>query len=184
MRISFSGNGESDGDFRESTVSKEVEDLTAVIDALDGWRLGYAGHSMGGAVGVLAAARDARIEFLISLAGMVHVHDFALRKFGDVTPGKGFMWDQPECPLSRAFMDDMKRIGSVVDHVSLITVPWLLVHGTADTVVPPSDSHDILERAGANASLIELDGVDHVFTGAESTMARHVLEWLRPLLSR
>ena len=51
LRISFSGNGESAGSFAESTITKEVADLGAVLDALDGWQVAYAGHSMGGAVG-------------------------------------------------------------------------------------------------------------------------------------
>ena len=33
LRFSFSGNGKSDGDFRDCTISKEVEDLKAVVTA-------------------------------------------------------------------------------------------------------------------------------------------------------
>jgi len=68
LRFSFSGNGASDGDFRESTVTKEVEDLGAVLDAVDERPIYYAGHSMGGAVGVLRTVSDPRIKRLISLA--------------------------------------------------------------------------------------------------------------------
>jgi alpha/beta superfamily hydrolase len=64
LRFSFSGNGASGGDFRNSTISKEVEDLKAVITVAvaNGYRVSYAGHSMGGAVGVLAASSDERIK--------------------------------------------------------------------------------------------------------------------------
>ena len=72
LRISFSGNGASEGRFEDSNISKEVEDLGAVLDALPGRALAYAGHSMGGAVGVLRAARDPRIRALVSLAAIVH----------------------------------------------------------------------------------------------------------------
>ena len=63
LRFSFAGNGSSDGDFRECTISKEVEDLKAVVTASvnNGYRVTYAGHSMGGAVGVLASSTDDRI---------------------------------------------------------------------------------------------------------------------------
>src|SRR3954454_7629682 len=67
LRFSFSGNGASGGRFVDSTISKEVDDLGAVLDNLSANRIGYIGHSMGGAVGVLRAARDPRIRFLISL---------------------------------------------------------------------------------------------------------------------
>ena len=68
LRFSFSGNGKSGGDFRDCTISKE-EDLKAVVTAAvnNGYRVTYAGHSMGGVVGVLAASKDERIRNLISL---------------------------------------------------------------------------------------------------------------------
>src|SRR5689334_5351566 len=47
LRFSFAGNGVSEGRFEEATITKEVEDLGAVLDALPGWHVGYAGHSMG-----------------------------------------------------------------------------------------------------------------------------------------
>ena len=54
LRFSFSGNGASGGNFRDSTISKEVGDLQSVLSAAEtfGYRIFYAGHSMGGAVGV------------------------------------------------------------------------------------------------------------------------------------
>ena len=49
LRFSFSGNGLSEGDFRESTISKEVDDLKAIVSLAvnNGYRITYAGHSMG-----------------------------------------------------------------------------------------------------------------------------------------
>ena len=69
LRFSFSGNGDSEGRFVDSTITKELSDLSAVIDALEaeGKRVIYAGHSMGGAVGVSVAAVDKRIQALICL---------------------------------------------------------------------------------------------------------------------
>jgi pimeloyl-ACP methyl ester carboxylesterase len=185
LRFSFSGNGESEGDFRDSCPTKEAEDLGAILDAAEGWRVTFVGHSMGGAVGVLRASRDPRIERLVSLAGMVDTEDFARRKFGEVEPGVGCMWDKPECPLSQAFLDDMAAIGSVEALAEAVRVPWLLVHGTADTVVPFEESERILRRAGGEAELLSLEGVDHVFSdGADEAMAAGVVAWLCRRLAR
>ena len=117
LRFSFAGNGESEGDFEACTISKEVKDLKAIIDAADdeGYhRTCYVGHSMGGAVGVLSAVKDERIALLISLSGMVHTKRFCETEFGDQKPGKGCMWDDKECPLSQAFVDDMNKIDNVL----------------------------------------------------------------------
>ena len=179
LRMSFSGNGDSDGRFEAATISKEVEDLGCVINALDGWNVLYIGHSMGGAVGVLRASQDSRILGLISLAGMVHTEAFAQREFRDVTPDQGFMWDEPSCPLSQAFIHDMSAIGTVVTHAPSIQIPWLLVHGTADDVVPLQDSQDIFERANEPKRLAQIEGADHVFSEHTPDMIKIVVTWVR-----
>jgi pimeloyl-ACP methyl ester carboxylesterase len=187
LRFSFSGNGDSEGDFRESTVSKEVDDLGAVLDALgDHPSICYAGHSMGAAVGVLRAAKDPRIRYLISLAGMVHTAEFARRKFGDLVPGKDLMWDKPECPLSQAFMADMARVESTLPLAPRIQVPWLLVHGTADTVVPYAESQAMCAAAPINNdALVTIQGADHLFSGVHAApMARTVVDWLRRVVRK
>ena len=185
LRFSFSGNGASEGKFTDSTISKEVDDLGAVLDVLEDYAVCYVGHSMGGAVGVLRTSTDSRIQLLVSLAGMVHTKAFAQREFGDVTPDEGFMWDEPDCPLSQAYMDDLTQIDTVVDHSPQIAVPWLLVHGDEDDVVPIEDSHDILAKANSQAELVTLEGANHVFSD-ESTpvMVEKVIAWIKMQLAK
>ncbi|MCZ6676469.1 MAG: alpha/beta fold hydrolase [Candidatus Poribacteria bacterium] len=179
LRISFSGNGDSDGEFTDSTLSKEVDDLGAVLNALNGYTICYVGHSMGGAVGVLRASTDHRIKSLVSLAGMVHTKAFAQTEFGDVTPDEGFMWDEPACPLSQAYMDDLAQIDTIVDHAPQITVPWLFVHGTEDDVVPIQDTYDIFARANDPKQLIEIEDADHVFSEHAPVMVEKVVNWIK-----
>jgi alpha/beta superfamily hydrolase len=182
LRLSFSGNGNSEGRFGDSTVSREVEDLGAVLNALPGWHVGYAGHSMGAAVGVLRASADPRIRFVISLAGMAHTAAFARREFAGVPPGSGCMWDKPECPLSQTYVDDMERVNSVEDAARRVRVPWLFVHGLADDVVPPQDSHDLLAVAAEPKRLVELPEADHVFSNHHAeAMASSVVAWMREI---
>ena len=179
LRFSFSGNGASEGKFTDSTISKEVDDLGDVLDVLAGYTICYVGHSMGGAVGVLRASKDSRIKLLVSLAGMVHTKAFAQREFGDVTPNDGFMWDEPDCPLSQAYMDDLAEINTVADRALHVTVPWLLVHGDQDDVVPIEDSHDVLAKANSQTQLITLEGADHVFSDEHTPMMiEKVIAWI------
>ena len=183
LRFSFSGNGDSDGKFTDSTIIKEVADLGSVFDALNDRNICYVGHSMGGAVGVLRAATDDRIEVLVSLAGMVHTKAFADREFGDVTPDEGFMWDDPECPLSKTYTDDMATIDSVAKQASKYGGPWLLVHGSEDDIVPIQDSIDVLQFANEPTELLELEGVDHVFSDdGTAVMVEKVVAWINKKL--
>jgi uncharacterized protein len=185
LRITFAGNGESEGRYEDATPSKEAGDLGSVIDALAGWgvaRICYAGHSMGGAVGVLRASADPRIRLLVSLAGMVHVHAFMQRHFGHLEPGRDLMLDKPGCPWNTTLAEDAARIGSLTEQASRIEVPWLLVHGDADELVPLADSEDARAAAGGCPDLVVLPGVDHRFTGAVPAMTAAVVQWLEQQL--
>ena len=62
LRLAFSGNGNSEGRFEDSNITKELDDLGAVLDHFADSRIAYVGHSMGAAVGVLRAAADPRIR--------------------------------------------------------------------------------------------------------------------------
>ena len=194
LRVSWSGNAGSEGRFADCTISKEVADLGAVLDACAGYTVTYVGHSMGGAVGVLRASTDPRIRRLITLAGMVNTRAFAEHHFGALTPGRDLMWGKPGCVLSPAYMDDLCRLGSVVGQAAKIAVPWLLVHGNADTLVPLQDSRDALALARGPTELVELDGCDHIWEpGFIPRMVATVVAWcaktevagaVRPALAR
>lgn len=164
LRISYTGNGESEGRFEDSTISKEVADLTAVLDDVpDDVKIAYIGHSMGGAVGVMTAAHESRIRVLVSLAGMTHAAEFVEREFRDVVSDQGFMWEDEETPLSRAYVDDLKRIGSTLDAAARVIQPWLLVHGSADDVVPVTDGRDAFAAATSEKEWLEIEGAGHLF---------------------
>ncbi len=180
LRMSFAGNGDSGGEFADCTISKETDDLGSVIDMVGKRKICYVGHSMGGAVGVRRAASDSRIGALVSLAGMVHTEEFARREFGEEIPDAGCMWEEQSCPLSSTFMNDMAAIHSVVELGAEITMPWLLVHGTEDDVVPIGDSRDIIAKANSLPEFIEIDGANHVFSDdALPVMVDKVVGWLK-----
>ncbi|MEX2577759.1 MAG: alpha/beta fold hydrolase [Verrucomicrobiales bacterium] len=183
LRFSFSGNGNSEGRFEDSTISKEVKDLKSVVNVAEdeGYhRICYVGHSMGAAVGVLAASKDSRIELLVSLAGMVYTKKFLEREFGDQKPGKGFMWEDESCPLSEAFAEDMIKIDNVLGKTEKVEVPWLIVHGDADDVVPVEEGKEIYNGAYEPKELVVIPKADHVFSGdALGKMIDAVIPWLK-----
>jgi uncharacterized protein len=167
LRITYPGNGNSEGDFRDCTITKEIGDLTSIIDSIPaGTRVAYCGHSMGGAVGALTAARDPRIRVLVSLAGMVHTAAFYDREFGSIEPGKDCLWDEPEFPLSPAFAHDLRGIGNVLESAARVQAPWLFLHGTEDDLVPVQDSRDAFAVAAGPKKLVEIPGAGHSFDEA------------------
>lgn len=180
LAFSFSGNGESEGDFRDSCVSKGVNDLESVLQAAGDRKIAYIGHSMGAAIGVLTAVRGNTIQRLVSLAGMVDTKQFAQTEFGEETPGEGCMWEEESCPLSQTFMDDLcHTVGTVIEEAAAVKVPWLLVHGSGDDVVSPRDSFAVVERLGDRAELRVIEGADHSFNEPHrQAQVSAVLDWL------
>ena len=183
LRIAFSGNGESEGAFADSTITKEVEDLGAVLDACAGWRTSYVGHSMGGAVGLLRTVADERISALVSLAAVTHTREFVDRVFGDLREGEP-MLDKPHCPFSIALRSDLQAHGTLAPLARKVRVPWLVVHGDEDEIVPLGHSLDLLAAGGDRLEFVRLDGVDHSFSGAGlERMLDAVTPWLLAALT-
>jgi len=185
LRFSFAGNGASEGAFEEATISKEVEDLASVMDALPGRSVCCVGHSMGAAAAVLRHVRDERVKALVSLAGMVDTRGFAEREFGALQPGRDVMWEEPDCPLSQAFIDDLRlNVVSTLPQAKEVQAPWLLVHGDADDVVPADDSRSVAALDKPNVSLAIVEGGDHLFNGPARQPALDALaDWARRALS-
>ncbi|NQW99946.1 alpha/beta fold hydrolase [bacterium] len=164
LRISYSGNGDSEGRFEDSCISKDVRDLQALLDVVPtNVSAIYAGHSMGAAVGVLTAARDLRIRGLVSLAGMTHTAAFVEREFAGVTPGEGLMWEDENFPLSREFVEDLTMVGDTLSAAEAVTQPWLLIHGDADDLVPVQDGRDAFDAATGEKKWLEIPGAGHAF---------------------
>ncbi len=164
MRISYPGHGDSGGCFEDATPSKEVGDLRAVLESVPDWvRVAYIGHSMGSAVGVMTAARDLRIRLLVSLAGMTHTAAFFEREFGNLTPGRDVMWEEDEFPLSQAFADNLREIGTILPDAARVIQPWLLIHGSEDDLVPVQDGRDAYEAAPGVKQWLEIPGAGHSF---------------------
>ncbi|WP_018970966.1 alpha/beta hydrolase family protein [Rubritalea marina] len=179
LSLSFAGNGDSEGNFEDATIPKEVDDLHAVLDQVKGVkRIAYVGHSMGGAVGALAAARDERISVLVSLAGMVRAKKFFDTEFGDVVPGQGCMWDEEDCPLSEAYAQSMADLDNTLTAAKDVRAPWLLIHGDADDVVLPQDSEDLYLTLRGKKKHLVIEGADHCFEGYYPQVVDEIDAWL------
>lgn len=179
MRISYSGNGSSEGRFEDATITKGVSDLKAILRSVPDYvRVAYAGHSMGSAIGVLTAATDLHVSALISLAGMARTAAFVEREFGDLTPGKDCMWGEPDHPLSEAFVEDMKSIGDVLSAAANVIQPWLLIHGTADDLVPVEEGRDACAAAISRKQWLEIEGAGHSLEEAYPQVIAGIDAWL------
>ncbi|WP_311243586.1 alpha/beta hydrolase [Microbacterium sp. WCS2018Hpa-23] len=82
---------------------------------------------------------------------------------------------------------DARRLLSPVNHAHPTPPPFLLVHGDEDTLVPLSQSEQLLTAllsAGGEADLIPVAGAAHVFEGTDPAPSiRHAVDFLRSRLT-
>jgi acetyl esterase/lipase len=76
----------------------------------------------------------------------------------------------PEEHLTRGLEGAARADASPVTHVTAGAPPFLLVHGTADWLVPYAQSeqlHAALTAAGVDCRLVPVDGAQHIFDGCD-----------------
>ncbi|MGH7539192.1 MAG: alpha/beta hydrolase family protein, partial [Gemmatimonadales bacterium] len=171
--------------FGHGTYSSQLQDLETVLDALGSGALairptavGLLGHSMGGGVAILRAARKQGIRALVTWGSVARF---------------GRLWRQDQVaewrrigkidvvnqrtgnvlPLYADVLDDLERNRSALDvtgAAARVRAPWLIAHGAADESVPVSDAHELHRAATAgniggasHTTLLLVEGTGHTF---------------------
>jgi acetyl esterase/lipase len=93
----------------------------------------------------------------------------------------------PEDHLTRGLEGPARADASPVTHVTPHAPPFLLVHGTADWLVPYAQSeqlHAALTAAGVSSTLVPVEGAEHVFDGHDDVdgLVRLTVEYLAEAL--
>jgi uncharacterized protein len=165
--------------FGENSYTRELQDLALVIAESErrGWtgpQFGLFGHSRGGAVALLHAARDARVRALVtwsSIASVVRwteqeMAEWRTRGWHEVSntrTGQVFR-------LSTALLDETTEhhLGRLNLRMAAATLlcPWLIVHGDADETVPFAEAEQLHAASEERAELVRVPGATHTFNVA------------------
>jgi pimeloyl-ACP methyl ester carboxylesterase len=180
VSFNFSGSGVSDGDtfdqldrWAHQTLTGDLQDLNTVIEHLapeSFRRVGLLGHSRGGALAVLQAARDRRVAALVTwaaVAGFMRWPEEEMRKWRDegrievLNTRTGQLM-----PIYRQALDDFEANRETLDvaaAASRLRIPWLLAHGEADESVPFQESERLHAAAGGPVEFERVEGAGHTF---------------------
>jgi pimeloyl-ACP methyl ester carboxylesterase len=167
--------------FAEQTHTRNVEEIRRVLDALSSGalldrptrRIGLLGHSRGGGEAVLAAAEDPRVDALVTWASIADIGArWTPEQVGTFQAGETVEIENARTkqmmPVGLAYWHDWQANRERLDvraAAARLTIPWLIVHGDADTSVPVDEARQLFDAAGNTAELLIVEGGDHGFGG-------------------
>lgn len=133
LRFDLRGHGESSGQLGRVAVSELIADVVRVLERTGPANL--VGSSLGGLVGAHAAALRPdlvkRLALLAPAFGLMPKLSKRVDAQGCLTTGEGTpFYVEPEVILDAEQLDERSL-------PQRLTVPTLLVHGTADDIIPP-----------------------------------------------
>ncbi len=189
LRFDFSGNGQSEGRFEDSTYTKQMDEMTSAVAFMKQNKADHVligGHSMGGMVSLFTAARQKDIAGVISLAvGSAPIHpDRLLTKIQKeqlISSGNvSFSSRGRDLVLTRDFFDDAARF-DVHEIINQITCPVLIVLAANDVVTNPVPAKSVLNSVNQNIDIFEVEGADHMFSLAEhrQVVIDHCIQWIQ-----
>lgn len=195
IRFDFAGSGESQGEFADDTkVSGWQEDLQSVVSWVKkqpefaGAPLILFGHSLGGLI-ALTYPNDAAIAGRMALSAVVYpVETFSAEGiFGEKLWKKAIAGETIANFFNKGFSlnkgifahDLIQGNYKPLEMAEKLTTPLLIVHGTADCIVPPRGSEELYNRYKGENVFCRLEGADHVFTGRHGEVQSAIVDWLR-----
>jgi len=169
LLIDFYGHGSNRG--TPLTLGfHELSDFLGAVDyavqRLPDAAIGALGYSMGGAVVIMAAARDQRIRAVLADSPFVTHRDIIAASLHRFVPSRLYVPDEPFLALADRLLQ--WRAGYRFDAVSplrevaLISPrPLFLIHGTGDIITPFAHSEKLFAAAQHPKELWLIDGAAH-----------------------
>jgi uncharacterized OsmC-like protein/pimeloyl-ACP methyl ester carboxylesterase len=183
LRFDFTGLGNSEGEFANTSFSSNIADLVAAADHLGKTRRAPAiliGHSLGGAAVLAAASRIPEARAVVTIAAPsdpAHVTGLFRDRLPDIAAqgevevalaGRPFR-------ISRGFVDDIAE-HNLLPQIADLRKALLVFHSPTDDTVGIDNASRIFQAARHPKSFISLTGADHLLSKrSDAIYVAHVL---------
>jgi len=177
LRIDFTGLGESDGSFSETTFSSNIADLQAAMNYLTAEHSApelIIGHSLGGAAAIVAGAADEHIKAVVTIGAPANIEHIK-NMFTDHVPkilaegsaevsigGRPFT-------IAKSFLEDLEQ-RDLVAIVADMRKAILIAHSPQDTIVSIDNAAELYQAAHHPKSFLSLDRADHLMTNSSDSI--------------
>lgn len=177
MRFDFTGLGQSEGDFKDSNFSSNIQDL---IDASNYMEKHYdapkiiIGHSLGGAAVLRSAGQIESIQAVVTIGApaepghikhLLNTSIDTIEKEGEASVSIG---GRP-FTIKQQFIDDLERNDGLA-LVKQLGKALLILHSPQDTTVSIENAGKIYDAALHPKSFVSLDGADHLLTNDDDSL--------------
>lgn len=190
FRFDFSGCGESDGDYADVTVSKQLSEVQAVLDyvstlkEVDTKNIILIGHSLGGAVASLTASVDKRIRQLILWSPVAKPYEDITAILGDTAlqAAKALgVFDYNGFYVSQQFLEDLKN-HYPLEAIHSYEGQLLVIHAAEDKDVSKENAVYYSEslKRGNTGNIRYIKDANHTFSSYsfEEQLFEETLVWL------
>ncbi len=202
----FRGVGKSTGSFDYGV--GEQEDVKCALNYLASRpevladTVFVVGHSLGGAVSLLALRSEKRVKGLV-LWSTPKNHDYNVKKFIKRTKGKTGLYTFLVLSRIDKFLDISKLFDLQVYGISLRprdvreklmklnecdavskleSIPILIVVGASDSIVGVDEAQEIYRSANEPKTLLIISSADHIYKGKEKELISKTINWIRRAL--
>ncbi|MBW2992152.1 alpha/beta hydrolase [Candidatus Woesearchaeota archaeon] len=171
----FQGLGESEGEYKEKTVTRDLEDLKSVFEhtyqnyEFNKEKVFLFGSSFGGLTALILALEDKRIKGLVlkaPVSGFKEKYDILDHKRRD------------ELNYDEFVEDGIKY--DVYSKASELNIPIKIIHGDKDESVPVEQSKKLIELC-PNAELKIIEGEGHRFENKKQEVYSQIIKFFEVL---
>ncbi len=193
LRFDFSGNGQSEGIFSQSTFTKQTSELASAYTLLSDQgikQIGLAGHSMGSVIALLAVSKINAVKAVCTIAG---------RLSGD-RPGQFFTQDQAKSLEQTGQVEFISRGRSLIltddffadaaqynipQTISQLKIPLFIVHGDKDEIITADEAHTAHRLNKKNSQLAIIEGADHMFSqkNLRTNAVEKIVSWFLNIMT-
>ena len=172
LSVDFTGLGQSEGAFEDTSFSSTVSDLVAAARHLAATHEApqvLIGHSLGGAAVLVAAGELPGVRAVATIGAPCdpgHVRHHLMAQEADILADGEAVVDLGGRPftIKKQFLDDLDTHDRMRERIAGLGRALLVLHSPQDQTVGIEQARHLFEAARHPKSFVSLDGADHLLT--------------------
>jgi putative redox protein len=189
LRFDFTGLGESEGDFDDTTFSHNVDDIAAAVQALrEAYRAPalLIGHSLGGTAVLAAAGQIPEVVGVATIGApfepkhVARLFEASLEEIESNGQADVNLGGRP-FTIRKSFLEDLQKHCNA-EQIGKLKKALVVFHSPQDNLVSIDNAGLIFKAARHPKSFVSLDGADHLL--GRPSDSRYVADVLAAWASR